>query len=99
MVLLCRTSKELLGNPVTISRTKQERVLIETSVNSVRVSVCVKKMDELEAILCKRFMRFLTQRAEHFLVLRRKPIEVDSLTSLSLVFCFVLFCFVLFCFS
>lgn len=70
----CRMSKELLCNPVVISRNKQERVLIETSVNSIRISVCLKKLDELDTILAKRFMRFLTQRADHFLVLRRKPV-------------------------
>ena len=70
----CKQSKELLCNPVMIARNKQERVLVETSVNSIRISVCLKKLDELDKILAKRFMRFLTQRAEHFLVLRRKPI-------------------------
>eukprot|EP01105_Mastigella_eilhardi_P018522 TRINITY_DN4298_c0_g1_i1.p1 TRINITY_DN4298_c0_g1~~TRINITY_DN4298_c0_g1_i1.p1 ORF type:complete len:152 (-),score=65.11 TRINITY_DN4298_c0_g1_i1:117-572(-) len=70
-----KTSKELLLNPVTIARNKQEKVLIEASVNSVRISVCLKKADDLEIILAKRFMRFLTQRAEHFLILRRKPVQ------------------------
>ena len=41
-------SHELLMNPVFISRNKQEKVLIESSVNSVRVSVCLKKLDELD---------------------------------------------------
>lgn len=63
-------------NPVVIARNKQEKVLIEGSVNSIRVSVSLKKLDELDQILSKRFMRFLTQRAEHFLVLRRKPVKV-----------------------
>eukprot|EP00727_Mastigamoeba_balamuthi_P007999 m51a1_g382 putative actin-related protein 2 3 complex subunit 4 (198) ;mRNA; r:671084-672429 len=70
-----RMNKELLMNPVVIARSKQESVLIEGSVNSLRISVQVKKLDELDMILSKRFMRFLTQRAEHFLVLRRKPVK------------------------
>jgi len=45
-------------------------------VNSIRVSVCIKQADELESILCKKFMRFLAQRAENFVILRRKPIKV-----------------------
>jgi len=63
---------ELLLTPITISRSVHEKVLIESSVNSIRVSIRVKQIDDLEEILCKKFMRFLTQRAEDFVVLRRK---------------------------
>lgn len=59
-----------------IARNEEEKVLIEGSVNSVRVSVRIKKSDELDRVLARRFLRFLTQRAENFIVLRRKPIEV-----------------------
>mmetsp|Transcript_8415 Transcript_8415/g.12799 ORF Transcript_8415/g.12799 Transcript_8415/m.12799 type:complete len:170 (+) Transcript_8415:51-560(+) len=69
-----RTDKELLLSPVIISRNQNEKVLIEGSVNSVRISVCVKQADDLEAVLCKKFMRFLAQRAENFVILRRKAI-------------------------
>ncbi|VDP19215.1 unnamed protein product [Soboliphyme baturini] len=69
-----RSSKELLLTPVTISRNEKERVLIEPSVNSVRVSIAIKQMDEVEKILCHNFMRFMTLRAEHFIILRRKPL-------------------------
>ena len=72
-----RQSKEVLLNPVTISRNQQEKVLIEPSINSTRISVCLKKADELEFLLAKIFMSFLQQRAEHFLVLRRKPVSVS----------------------
>ncbi|KAH3744974.1 ARP23 complex 20 kDa subunit [Pelomyxa schiedti] len=70
-----KMSKELSLNPIIIARTKQEKILIEASINSVRISVALKKIDDLDQILSKRFMRFLTQRAENFLVLRRKPIK------------------------
>ncbi|KAI4454720.1 arp2/3 complex 20 kd subunit [Holotrichia oblita] len=70
-----RTSKELLLTPVIISRNDKEKVLIETSINSIRVSIAVKQADEIEKILCKKFMRFMMMRAENFIVLRRKPIE------------------------
>jgi len=70
-----RANKELLLNPVVISRNKNEKVLIEGSINALRVSICIKQADELETILCKKFMRFLAQRAENFVVLRRKPIK------------------------
>jgi len=70
-----KTSKELLLNPLVISRNKNEKVLIEGSINALRISVAIKKADDVEFILAKRFMRFLTQRAESFVILRRKPVE------------------------
>ena len=71
-----RTSPELILNPLTVSRNQEERVLIEPSVNSVRVSLRIKQADEIEHILVHKFTRFLTQRAEAFFVLRRKAVEV-----------------------
>jgi len=67
--------KEVLLNPVLIVRNPSEKTLIEGSINSIRVSVMIKKSDELEIILAKRFLSFLSQRAENFVVLRRKPIK------------------------
>lgn len=80
-VYTCRSSKELLLNPVTICRNEQEKCLIETSVNSVRVSIAVKQADEIETILCHKFTNFLMQRAEQFVVMRRKPAEVSEVWS------------------
>ena len=68
-------SKELLLNKITICRNKQEKCLIEPSVNSVRISIGIKQADEIETILCHKFTRFLMQRAEKFVILRRVPIE------------------------
>ncbi|XP_066902043.1 actin-related protein 2/3 complex subunit 4 [Halyomorpha halys] len=70
-----RTSKELLLTPVLISRNEREKVLIEGSINSVRISIAVKQADDIERILCKKFMRFMMMRSESFIVLRRKAIE------------------------
>eukprot|EP01088_Endostelium_zonatum_P016211 TRINITY_DN427_c0_g1_i1.p1 TRINITY_DN427_c0_g1~~TRINITY_DN427_c0_g1_i1.p1 ORF type:complete len:170 (-),score=26.91 TRINITY_DN427_c0_g1_i1:57-566(-) len=70
-----RANKELLLNPVIIARNDKERVLIEGSINSIRISICIKQADDLEKILCKKFCRFLTQRAENFVILRRRPIS------------------------
>lgn len=69
-------SKEVLLNPLTISRNENERVLIEPSVNSIRMSIKIKQADEIERILCHKFTRFMMQRAESFVVLRRKPVPV-----------------------
>jgi actin related protein 2/3 complex subunit 4 len=62
-------------NPIIIARNEKEKVMIEGSINSMRISVCVKQADELEEILAKKFMRFLAQRAENFVILRRKPVK------------------------
>ncbi|XP_057291641.1 actin-related protein 2/3 complex subunit 4 [Hydractinia symbiolongicarpus] len=70
-----RSSKELLLAPLCVARNEKEKVLIEGSVNSVRVSISVKQADEIEKILCHKFMRFMMLRAENFFVLRRKAIK------------------------
>lgn len=70
-----RSSKELLLAPLCIARNEKEKVLVEGSINSVRVSISVKQADEIEKILCHKFMRFMMLRAENFFVLRRKPIK------------------------
>ncbi|KAG5335300.1 ARPC4 protein, partial [Acromyrmex heyeri] len=70
-----RASKELLLTPILISRNDKEKVLIESSINSMRISIAVKQADDLEKILCHNFTRFMTMRAEHFMILRRKPVE------------------------
>lgn len=65
-------------NPLTVSRNENEKVFIEPSVNSVRVSIRIKQADEIEHILVHKFTRFLTQRAEAFFILRRKPVKVST---------------------
>lgn len=77
------SSPEVLLNPLTVSRNENEKVLIEPSVNSVRVSIRIKQADEIENILVHKFTRFLTQRAEAFLILRRKPVKVCQPSAVS----------------
>uniref|UniRef100_A0A7S0ITR6 Actin-related protein 2/3 complex subunit 4 n=1 Tax=Calcidiscus leptoporus TaxID=127549 RepID=A0A7S0ITR6_9EUKA len=67
------TSTELLLNPIVIHRSDHEKVMIESAVNSVRVSIKVKQLDEMDEILARKFTRFLMLRADNFIVLRRKP--------------------------
>ncbi|CAI7628799.1 hypothetical protein DTO013E5_4467 [Penicillium roqueforti] len=69
------SSPEILLNPLHISRNENEKVKIEPSYNSVRISIRIKQADEIEHILVHKFTRFLTQRAESFFILRRKPVE------------------------
>ncbi|KAJ8126445.1 hypothetical protein O1611_g7194 [Lasiodiplodia mahajangana] len=70
-----QTSPEVLLTPLVIARNENEKVLIEPSVNSVRISIKIKQADEIENILVHKFTRFLTQRAEAFFILRRKPVK------------------------
>jgi actin related protein 2/3 complex subunit 4 len=70
------SSPEALLNPLTVARNGNEKVLIEPSINSVRISIKIKQADEIEPILVHKFTRFLTQRAEAFFILRRKAVKV-----------------------
>ena len=72
--ILESASKELLLNPIRICRTEHEMCYIEPSVNSVRISIAILKKDNITAILSHKLSRFLCQRAEQFIVLRRKPL-------------------------
>ncbi|SPO26176.1 related to ARP2/3 complex 20 kDa subunit [Ustilago trichophora] len=62
------SSREVLLTPLTISRNENEKVLIEPSVNSIRISIKIKQADEIERILAHKFTRFLMQRAESFVI-------------------------------
>lgn len=63
-----------------IARNENEQVLIESSVNSVRLSIKIKQADDIERILAHKLTRFFTSRAENFIILRRKPVTVFSPT-------------------
>jgi len=68
-------NKELLLNPITISRSDTEKCMIEGSINSIRVSIKIKQNDEMDHVLVDKFSRFLAQRAEEFVILRRAPVK------------------------
>jgi actin related protein 2/3 complex subunit 4 len=78
------SSPEVLLNPLIVARNDNEKVFIEPSINSVRISIKIKQADEIENILVHKFTRFLTQRAEAFFILRRKPIKVCSMNFASI---------------
>ena len=42
----------------------------------MRFSIKIKQLDEMDRILAHKFARFLMQRAENFIILRRKPLPV-----------------------
>lgn len=72
-----QSSNEVLLQPLVINRTEMQKVKIETSINSVRVSVKIKQANEIEKVLTSHFCRFMTRRAENFEILRRKPADDD----------------------
>ena len=65
-----------------ICRSSKEKCLIEPSVNSVRVSICIKQSDDIEEVLTHKFTRFLMQRADQFIIMRRKPMPGYSISFL-----------------
>ena len=67
----------LLMPPVEITRgeASEGACLIERAVNSARVSVRVRQVDELEEILTRAFCKSLGRRADAFEILRRVPCE------------------------
>ncbi|SCZ90249.1 BZ3500_MvSof-1268-A1-R1_Chr9g10765 [Microbotryum saponariae] len=69
------STPEVLLTPLVISRNASEQVLIEPSINSVRLSIRIKQADDIERILAHKFTRFLMMRAEAFVVLRRVPVK------------------------
>lgn len=77
-----RSSKELLLPPVTISRSEREGVFIEPSINSTRISLRIKQSDDTERLLVHKFTAFLQQRAEAFVLLRRRPVPGYDLSFL-----------------
>jgi len=68
-------NKELLLTTMIVARNEHEKVAIEGSINSVRMSIKIKQVDEMEVLLVDKFCRFLSQRAEDFLILRRAPVK------------------------
>ncbi|CAG8740759.1 21909_t:CDS:1, partial [Racocetra persica] len=48
MSLEIRSSPEIVLNPLTISRNENEKVLIEPSINSIRISIKIKQADDIE---------------------------------------------------
>ena len=71
-----QTSKELILEPKIISRSDEERCLIESSINSARVSIKLKDADPIEKVLGKQYLGFLMRRAEDFIIMRRIPVKV-----------------------
>ncbi|GAA5827465.1 hypothetical protein JCM3770_006966 [Rhodotorula araucariae] len=70
-----QSTPEVLLTPLVVARNAAESVLIEPSINSVRLSIKIKQADDLERILAHKLTRFLMMRAESFVILRRVPVK------------------------
>ena len=64
-------------NPVNICKNEYEMCLIESSINSVRISFSVKK-NEIENLLTHMLQRFLALRADRFKIMRRVPADPEK---------------------
>ena len=66
-----KESQELISKPVIISRTESEKVEIETSINSVRINVAVKKYQEIDKLIVGIYSNYLMNRANQLNILRK----------------------------
>jgi actin related protein 2/3 complex subunit 4 len=58
------TGEDYIARPITVTRSEIEYVYIETSINSTRISIKVKQMDDVDILVAKMSMRLLCQRAD-----------------------------------
>ena len=63
---------KLLLAPIVISKSENEHCMIEASINSVRISIAIKKLSEIEVLLTHMLERFMSLRADKFEILRKK---------------------------
>ena len=66
-----KESQELISKPVIISRNESEKVEIETSINSVRINVAVKKYQEIDKLIVGIYSNYLMNRANQLNILRK----------------------------
>ena len=66
-----KESQELISKPVIISRNEDEKVEIETSINSVRINVAVKKYQEIDKLIVGIYSNYLMNRANQLNILRK----------------------------
>ena len=66
-----KESAELISKPVIISRNESEKVEIETSINSVRVNLAIKKYQEIDKLIVDIYAKYLMNRANQLNILRK----------------------------
>ena len=73
-------SAELVNKPIVIARSEEEKVEIESSINSVRVNIVIKKHAEIEKLIVGIYTKFLMNRADKYNLLRKKPKEAYDIS-------------------
>ena len=70
--------QEFMLNPVILCRNECDgKVLIEGSINSVRISFKFKVRDKIDEYLVRLYCKVFMHRCELFDIIRRKPINKD----------------------
>ena len=65
--------RDSLMEPIMIVKSEHECCMIESSINSVRISIKVKKNMEIEVLLSSLLERFMALRTDRFEIFRKKP--------------------------
>ena len=68
-----KESLELLKKPILITRNEEEKVEIESSINSVQVHIVLKKHAEIEKLIIGIYSKYLMNRANRLNILRKVP--------------------------
>jgi len=77
---MAEKGSKLVMKPLLIARNEHEACLIEGSINSVRISLLIKKGDpskpgdSIEILLTHMYERFFSIRADRFKIFRKKPV-------------------------
>jgi actin related protein 2/3 complex, subunit 4 len=76
-------TSQLLLPSIRINRGKEkETMLIERSINSCRISIYIKQIDDVEKLLVEKFCQYLQHRADDIEIIRKKTLPSYSITFL-----------------
>ena len=75
-------SPELINEPIVITRSDEEKVEIQSSINSVNVNVVLKKHADIEKLIIGIYGKYLMNRANQLELLRKVPKEGYDLSFL-----------------
>jgi actin related protein 2/3 complex subunit 4 len=68
-----KENPEVVIKPIVVCKNEEEKIEIEPSINSVLVSIVIKKHAELEDLLMNIYSRYLMNRADRMEIFRKKP--------------------------
>ena len=64
---------EVVLKPILICKNEEEKIEIEPSINSVLISIVIKKHADLEELLMGIYSNYLMNRADKMEIFRKKP--------------------------